>query len=591
MGILATHNTIATKKELQPIHEQMRIAFSEVQKKSMRGNFVSAAMAFSDIQKNIREIKRIIGPLSLLTTPEGDSPVRDILLLAEQSGKMGEIAAQQARLFLRIPDMLLSQQSVLPVLKQAEKLEKGILALTQRMERSLQKVSRSPVLSAMWRDKAKNITGTLHEIEEQGEKGQYLFSAAYALLRGTTAIFYQNTGEIRATGGFMGSMSYLFGKNGVLTGEFHDIYELSWKDTSHLPPPPGFERLAKKMNVQDANFEPNFPDSANAIRKMLAHTSSPVPETVVVVNDALFFEILKKTGGIPIFVQEKKILLTANNAPMLLSFLVEAKASGLHTPKNILRDAIPVLFQKGKQLSISDMADIVRKAIEKKWILAHSTNADIQRAIEMLGIDGKIRSGTEADFLAVFSANVGGNKSDRFLRETLHITSIVSAEQVIINTLNITHKHTWGEKENMRFEKIFATYGGFALGKNILREIMGAGENHSFVQVVVPKGSTLLAVSGVPAEAVRTENKNGKTVFSFRFPAVAAGKEESVQLQYRLPKREQNDNFDLVFQSQPGRGAVRVIREILRETGVSMEGKAFSVRETETDTRFFAKIL
>ena len=69
-----------------------------------------------------------------------------------------------------------------------------------------------------------------------------------------TTVFFENSGEIRATGGFPGSLATLTGNQGILSSIFSDIYAFSWKLTEVLPSPPGFERLTDRLQLQDANY-------------------------------------------------------------------------------------------------------------------------------------------------------------------------------------------------------------------------------------------------------------------------------------------------------------------------------------------------
>lgn len=604
LSLIAGGNAIAQKKELLESGKRIADTLSFAAEKSTNGDFVLAFEAFKEIEKEVGNLRENFAPILLLSRNPNTSlpPAHDAIVVAEDIAKLGQKVTGMASLIQKIPASLLQDSGRIP-LALVHELEESVVELKEITAHAQQTIKKTKTSSLIPKKEKQMLTFAQEKLPHVAEKLEVLenlFPAIYALsgeeIKHTTAVFFQNTGEIRASGGFMGSMAYLTGEYGKISGAFQDIYALSWKDSVQLPPAEGFERLATKMHLQDANFSPNFPTSAEMIRTKLKDTNSSAAETVVVIADELFFEILRHTG--PIQVPGENAMISADNADMLLSFFVEAKASGKHTPKDIMKEMIPELSERVKALPPQTLLQIGETAIRNKWILAHSNNREVQHSFEKLGISGEIgkrassaaahREGDPEDFLAVFSANVGGNKSDRFLEESLLLSSAVSREGSAVNTLTITREHTWGKKQEERVERLLKRYGAYYLSAPLLREILGAGDNHSYTQVFVPKGSILLDAIGVPKEQILVKEEFEKTVFAFRFPKVSAGKQEEVQLVYALPEKIE-ENFHLQFQSQPGRGEVRISREILSEKGKELLGEVFESQNTMRDILFFAK--
>lgn len=591
--VLAGNNVIAKKNELQNIGMQLKNTFSMVAKSPFLDNTDAHLNAFTELEKNISAIQKSIGPFSLLGGKNGEKPIYNLLLLAEEGSHLKKQFSDISREAKKLPQFFIEndQNNAWKTIEKIKNTFVELQKITVSAQKNISLLQKNTLLPNEWKEKCAHISWELKNVEKNVTEIQEIIVAVETLFGKNgphiTALFYQNTGEIRATGGFIGSMSYLFADKDFVTAEFNDIYSLSWKDTSNLPPPEGFERLATKLNLQDANFDPHFPYSAKALRTMLGNTNSPLPQSIMTINDDALFAVLDAVGGI--FVPELHTTITAENADMLLSFFVEAKATGQKTPKNILRKMIPQLLEKVQQLPPQKIIQLIQEAKEKKWILAYSRDPNVEKVFQKIGIDGAIQPSNAFDTLAVFSANVGGNKSDRFVQEIIHITSAISAEKKVINTLEITHKHTWGEAENKRFAKMLHTFGSYTLTPNLLREILGAGDNHEYMQVFVPKGSVLVGAKNLPKEKIILKERNGKTVFSFRFPKVSAGKSETVTLQYRLPERKEK-NFNLFFQSQSGRKNVHIIREVVAETGVDFEGENITAQKTNGDVLFFGRI-
>ena len=86
--------------------------------------------------------------------------------------------------------------------------------------------------------------------------------------------------------------------------------------------------------------------------------------------------------------------------------------------------------------------------------------------------------------MAVVSANVGGNKSDHFLQEDIALTSAIALSGSVQNTLTIHREHRWGAEQNELVDQLLQKYGSFFVESELLRRILGAGDNHSYTQVL-----------------------------------------------------------------------------------------------------------
>src|SRR5579859_7780532 len=82
-------------------------------------------------------------------------------------------------------------------------------------------------------------------------------------------ILFQNSEELRATGGFMGSYALVELQNGRLTKlDIQDIYQPDGQFYGFVEAPPGVKDYlssGKGLRLPDANWSPDFPTSAAAI--------------------------------------------------------------------------------------------------------------------------------------------------------------------------------------------------------------------------------------------------------------------------------------------------------------------------------------
>lgn len=554
--------------------EEVSVSFREGTALLFSQEYTASALAFSDAQETLSALRSplFLGNTDLSLFPSGTFTT--LFALAEQSAELGEDFARLAPDARNIPSLLHEGKGdeVLAILQRISEKTEEATTLFAQGETVLEEAQKNPLLLP-WREELSALSTRLPETEQSLSDFSVLLVAARDLLGEgqphTTAVFFENSGEIRATGGFPGSLAILTGNQGILSSIFSDIYAFSWKLTEVLPSPPGFERLTDRLQLQDANYFFHFPLSADMLRELLQKSDGPTAETIIVVTDDLFREILSETGPLPLPGTEEA--LTAENASLLLSFFVEAKAFGQHTPKDGMAELFPQLLERVSALPPEKLFSLFQKAIHRKWILVNSTVPDIQRASEQLGISGELPQENTGDFLAVVSANVGGNKSDHFLQEDIALTSAIALSGSVQNTLTIHREHRWGAEQNELVDQLLQKYGSFFVESELLRRILGAGDNHSYTQVFVPLGSQLEATTGIPFEQVTTDVQAGKTVFSFRFPTVSAGNSEDVILHYSLPySLSFPEEFPLHFQFQSGRDSVTFSRDIVAESGVQV---------------------
>ncbi len=586
---------VALKSELASSAWQARISFDEAIDSLTNEQYARSAEAFLQVSQAIEQMQQQLEPFYLNTklVQKDDPALLALLDSGEQLAAVGLRLTALAPQLRDIPFALLRKQNILPLLADARSELIVIDRLLQDVEADLAAID-LPLLPT----EVKANIETLQILLPEGKRALSLALAmmeASEILLGkefpqTIAVFFQNSNEIRATGGFPGSMGFVRTNDGTGMFEFRDIYSFAWKNATAFPPPEGFERLATKLTLQDANADFDFPASAGQLRRMLEYSAAPTAETIVTVSDDLLAALLAVSGPIPIPDADEQ--LTADNASLLLSFFVESKWSGKHSPKALIADLLPSLIARLQEVPPERLMQIAKRAIREKWILAHSTDPQVQRFFTLLGVDGAIRDPQAEDYLAVVSANVGGNKSDAYLLETLTIDSVVALDGMVTDTLTIRRKHTWSEQDAAEVERLIARYGSGYVAEAVLKNILGAGDNHSYTEVFVPLGAELVSVRGIPREAVNIREEDAKTVFAFRYPAVAAGTTEAVTLQYRLPQPiETAGEFDLYFQSQPGRNDTMVTRSVFAEAGIDVSIGAVAGKALSSDAIFHSQLV
>lgn len=577
--ILISYNVFAKKDFFISTTKQVKYDFNSGVESIKVHDFSSAKEFFENIESSIKDIHRAIRPIlnsAKLTSNGLQSNLNDIFQLTYKGIDLMNNFLNFINEINLIKDNFnfeennFNQESFVLI----SELKSQLLEI----QKIFNKISNSKIPFLL----PKNIKEKLIFLKEKSlivsHKMQETISIldAFEIVLGkkhpqTIAIFFQNTGEIRPTGGFPGSLAIFEINYGKIKFNFYDIYYFAWKNGNFLPPPLGYERIAKRLNLRDSNNYFDFTKSANQMRLMLEKSKGPTAETIITISDKMFAELVDILGEIKI--PNTEIILTKENASLFLSFFVEGKHFGKHTPKNAISSLLPNIQNKINNIDNKILYNFLIKAIENKWILASSNNEEIQKAFEILKIDGNIKKNNTRDYLAVVSSNVGGNKSDRFIKESIKLDTFISTKKIITNSLKITRYHTWSNKEEEIFSKLIEKYKSPHTPELILKDILGAGGNHSFTKVYVPLGSKLITSKNIPIEKIKTFEESGKTVFAFRFPEVEKNTDKTVYLTYELPTK--NNDLSFYFQTQPGRDSVLFEKNLYNEQGIKIKGNGF----------------
>jgi hypothetical protein len=240
-------------------------------------------------------------------------------------------------------------------------------------------------------------------------------------------VVLQNSQELRATGGFLGTVGTLEVDGGDLkTFAFGDVYNLDnpasgkWKE---VPPDPIKQRLGvPAWYFRDANWSPDFPTSAEKlmdfyVREIYTGTGKTVPKPggVIALNPPFFQLLLRMTGPITI----DGFTFDANNFFDQLEYQVEVGYLSKGTipqsqRKEIVAKLGDALLAKLTELPASrwpDLLDLATQSLERKQIQVYSSDPELLKRLDAFGWTGRTKA-TNGDFLQVIDSNLAGLKTD-----------------------------------------------------------------------------------------------------------------------------------------------------------------------------------
>jgi len=323
-----------------------------------------------------------------------------------------------------------------------------------------------------------SLSSILMQLLGQDYKKSYLF-------------VFQNSNELRPTGGFIGSFARVDIDRGQITKiemPGQGIYAQQAALLKRTLPPNPLQLVNEEWEWQDANWFADFPTSAQKIKWFYEKSGGPTVDGVIAINVDIIPQLLALTG--PIEMPDYNITLNQNNFINEIQYHVElAYDKETNAPKQILSDLAPKLLEKLFELKgnqLLDLARTTRNSLNNKNIQLYFRENDAQEKFSSYNWTGEIKNSSR-DYLAVVSSNIGGGKTNNFIKQKVNLFSNILENGEIVNTLQITRTHT-GTIENT----------------------FGSASNIDFLRIYTPQGSSLISAQGfssAPKHLFKPANK------------------------------------------------------------------------------------
>jgi len=413
-------------------------------------------------------------------------------------------------------------------------------------------------------------------------------------------ILAQNNHELRATGGFISGVGLLRLDKGKITElDYRDSYAVDDLSKPHPPPPEPLTRYmsAGMLLLRDANWSPDFPSSAQVIESIYQLDQGVVVDGVIAV-DLVALQLLVGTIE-PIYVEAYDEHVDENG---VLEKMKAYWASPLGKGQTgdwwahrkdfmaaLLKAMMAKLEAEAKVIEMPKLLKALQKGLEEKHILIYMHDPITAQLLAENNWDGSLRS-TEGDYLMVVDTNMGYNKVNPNIEETIAYRVTINEDGTARGEVTITYLNKSAKRatECVQEAKYEPTY-----------DQMMQGCYWDYVRVYVPEGSLLVETNGFE-ELTIGPAEGGKNVFA-TFLVIAPGECRQISFTYDLPKGVLTDGsnrkYSLYVQKQPGTSAIPlcltfVLPPQARLTAVesnptSMQGNIVEYQSTLlTDQRF-----
>ncbi len=461
-----------------------------------------------------------------------------------EGGVIALTAGQEIQTMINSGALIFSAQSQKPAesLKEFSRFQQEIVSAAGLVE------SGRARLSLLSRVRDGEIKRYLETLTPKAALASAVLSVGERLMGGLPDVFgfggarsylllFQNSNELRPTGGFIGTLGLLKIKNGGIESlSVEDVYPRDERLKGFdLEPPAPLRAVTSTFGIRDANFNPDFPMSVKTIRELYEKAGGGSVDGVIALTPRVLEDLLRLTG--PIYLTSRNVVLSADNVATLLENSDPERGKiGLPNPgKELIREATPLLLARllnGSAELRAKLGKLFVDYLREREILLALDNPKIASVLSEFRFDGALQGkAVSGDYLYINRANLGGRKSSRNLVSQIDYLATVQNDgrmQALIN-LNFRHQGSY---------------------------VFPDGSNRDFLRLYVPLGSRLLGISGQDKNEPPDEGlENNMTVFSF-WLTTEPGQTRTVSISYELPFkldfRRGLANYKLYLEKQPG---------------------------------------
>lgn len=406
-------------------------------------------------------------------------------------------------------------------------------------------ISRSPLLGA----KLKTIDAVLPQLSELCR----IMPSLPTILgyRGPRTYFvaYQNRNELRATGGFLGSLSYIRVNRGSTSVRFSGV---SAHDRLVIAPPEPIQLYSYGYWVlRDANWSPDFPTTARLEMYFLHLDGQPHPDGVINLTVGAAQLALAATG--PLYIPEYHRVVSADNVAALTDLYTQTninpgplQVSNAETErKQFIGIVTRRVLNAVRSLSARQLLELavnMGTAMARGDLLLYFSTSSEERLLHHLHADGSIAS-TRTDYLDVVDTNLSFNKLNPYVHKWLQYSATVAPDRWVRSVLTV----------RIRNDASPRTFPASGIGPG-LGQYGGRTDYATFLRVYVPAGANLISSRGW-TQAWTGGPAYGKQMLC-GYLIVPHGTSATIRLEYDLPPNQflptGGRAYRLLIQHQPG---------------------------------------
>jgi len=388
-------------------------------------------------------------------------------------------------------------------------------------------------------------------------------------------VLFGNSSELRPGGGFIGSYADVVIRGGsVASMEIHDVNDADRTFDRNIVPPKPLQAIVKRWRAADANWFFDFADSARKVSEFveasrLYDDQGTTFDGVLGISPKVVADLLGVTG--PVDLGDSGTITSANVLAELQRDVQAGQALGARDPKRVLAELAPAIGAKLAALTDDERTAVLELAMQwvaERDLVVYFRLPTFQSFAAAYGATATVfesTQGTSGDYIAVVSANVGGNKSDFAIDEKVVFQSQIGADGTASDHVTVTRAHRakptdewWYRGANDDYLRIFAppgaqlTNASGGAARQVTAPLNYAAQGYERDPDLVGIEST---ATTDPAYPTLTQfEESGKSVFA-TWVKTLRGAASTFSLDYTVRLAETpaiGSSYQFVFEKQPG---------------------------------------
>jgi hypothetical protein len=294
-------------------------------------------------------------------------------------------------------------------------------------------------------------------------------------------VVFQNSAELRPTGGFVGSFALVRFSRGKMAGyKVYDVYDADGQLRGRVNPPDEILHYLGQPNwfLRDANWAVDWPLTAKRIEWFLEKEIGQKVDGVVGIDIGAIQKVLVATG--PIKLVDFNDIVGAEDFYHKAQYQAEIDFFPGSTKK---RDYLGAVAQgiidkltNDSGGSLLTLSKAINDSIAEKNIQWYFNDEEVSRALNEGGENGKLQRGycskIRANCLMVVEANLGANKANYFVKRDYKIKQVVDKAggvNVEVNMIisNDSPSISWPGGDYKNYQRFLVPGGSKVLSINL----------------------------------------------------------------------------------------------------------------------------
>lgn len=313
------------------------------------------------------------------------------------------------------------------------------------------------VLPGSVRDKLPQLDKLFQRCGELGSLVNHDLPGMYAALGGSSPqrylVLFQNSDEMRLSGGFPGTVALITVSRGQLVSyQFDDVYNLQKAYAASDAPPveqpyPLAHYFApnRPLQIQDASWGADFAQDGQLLMSMYKYTGYPSINGVIAVTPSVVSQLIEATGPLTIDLNGASTKVTPDNVQQLIE---EERHVNSDQP-DVHKEAVALIgeqllarLRSGNRSELTSIARNLKQLANSRDIQLYSADPNVESLLDSRHWSGRMLPDPKTPTIAVNVASTIPNKASQTIQTSmaLDVSKPANGRQQV--ELALTFHHT-----------------------------------------------------------------------------------------------------------------------------------------------------